>query len=120
MCSNSTKILKALLTEYRQKQPGFFNEKVVEFTKVLGLKLGSNSDVFVYQYQTNPIRSNKHDILSKIKRIYDFIILLASVTTHLKKLIKYLLLLGFGCDDLLPQGAINAWRRYYDKFPLIA
>jgi len=42
-----------------------------------------------YQYQPNPIRFSKRAILSEIARIYDPIGLLAPVTTHLKKLMKY-------------------------------
>lgn len=94
--SNSAKVLDALPKEHRQNQDVAFNGGEIEFTKVLGLKWEPNSDVLTYQHQTNPIQFSKRHILSEIARIYDPIGLLAPVTTHLKKLMKYLWSLGVG------------------------
>jgi len=90
-----------------------------EFTKVLGLKWEPSSDILAYHYQPNPIRFNKRAILSEIARIYDPVGLLTPVTTHLKKLIKYLWSLGVGWDDQLPPEAMDAWERYHEELPLI-
>jgi len=112
--SNSAKVLDALPKEHRQNQDVTFNGGEIEFTKVLGLKWEPNSDVLTYQHQTNPIQFSKRHILSEIARIYDPIGLLAPVTTHLKKLMKYLWSLGVGWDDPLPQDAMDAWKCYHN------
>jgi len=117
--SNSPTLLNAIPQEHRQNQPVAFNEHGPDYTNVLGLKWEPESDTIAYQYQPNPIQYSKRAILSEIARIYDPVGLLAPVTTHLKKLMKYLWSLGVGWDDKLPPEAMEAWTTYHDELPLI-
>lgn len=117
--SNSIKLLEAVPPEHRQNQTVAFIEHENEFTSVLGLRWEPSTDMLSYQYQVNPIRFSKRAILSEVARIYDPIGLLTPVTTHLKKLMKYLWSLGVGWDDQLPQEVTDEWSRYHEELPLI-
>lgn len=81
--------------------------------------MGTRERPIAYQYQPNPIQYSKRAILSEIARIYDPVGLLAPVTTHLKKIMKYLWSIGVGWDYQLPQEA-RAWKTYHEELPLIS
>ncbi|CAI6343478.1 unnamed protein product [Macrosiphum euphorbiae] len=118
--SNSEQLLTHIPLEHRQVLPITFEERDSGCTKVLGLKWDPKVDSLSYQYQPCPVKFSKRVILSEIARIYDPLGLLTPVTMDLKRLMKYLWLVGVNWDETIPEEAMTSWTQYHRELPVLA
>lgn len=118
--SNFEQLLTHIPLEHRQVLPITFDERDSGCTKVLGSKWDPKVDSLSYQYQPCPVKFSKRAILSEIARIYDPLGLLTPVTTDLKRLMKYLWLVGVNWDETIPEEAMTSWIQYHRELPVLA
>ncbi|XP_008183743.1 uncharacterized protein LOC103309618 [Acyrthosiphon pisum] len=118
--SNSEQLLTHIPLEHQQVLPITFEEPDSGCTKVLGLRWDPKVDSLSYQYQPCPVKFSKRAILSEIARIYDPLGLLTPVTTDLKRLMKYLWLVGVNWDETIPEEAMTSWTQYHRELPILA
>ncbi|XP_008186006.1 uncharacterized protein LOC103310227 [Acyrthosiphon pisum] len=118
--SNSEQLLTRIPMEHRQVLPITFEERDSCCMKVLGLMWDLKVDSLSYLYQPCPVKFSKRVILSEIARIYDPLGLLTPVTTDLKRLMKYLWLVGVNWDETIPEEAMTSWTQYHRELPLLA
>lgn len=115
--SNSAVLLEVIPPTHCKKDSVIFTESISDYIKVLGLKWEFKLNA--YQYQPNPVRFNKRAIPSETARIYDLIKLLTSITTNLKRMMKYLWSIKVGWNGSIPEDAAESWSRYHEELPII-